>query len=155
MFLCKYCRIYHPYGAFVSGKPLVNPKKTDLDKHQDTDGHRFAVRSFKNDPTAAMRTELKAETIGAIDGTTVAYLSDDFGTVMVLAKQSLFLQHPWLQHDPQENTYFCALCRDLVDQPSLIPNVKKDDLLKHETTECHRQAIMLQLQSKLQPKVVK
>lgn len=43
VFYCKLCRIYHPIGIYVSGKSASNPKKDDLRKHEDTEGHKIAV----------------------------------------------------------------------------------------------------------------
>ncbi len=150
VFLCKYCRVYRPLGVFVAGKPIEDPKQDDLSKHEQTDGHKEAVKSYDKDSNVATRPDLKGSSVGVVDASMVLSYTSNLGSTTSPMRTALTMQFPWLQHDADSDVYLCLPCRECSWRPPGSPNtcshvwsgpVKKDVLEHHEASRPHKLAL--------------
>ena len=152
VFLCKYCRVYRPLGVFVAGKPIEDPKQDELKKHEETEGHKEAVKSYDKDANVATRPDLKGSSIGVVDASMVLSYTSTLGSTASNVRSTLMMHYPWLQHDAQNNVHICLPCRecgwqapgDTTTPVSYVwsGQISKESLEQHDMSKSHRAALV-------------
>ena len=167
VFYCKLCRIYHPIGIFVSGKNTANPKRDDLKKHEETEGHKIALaahtRAGSDGEARLEQHSLDPSNAHIIDITTVFQITQGQGLPMPGASgtsegdasgnkpqaEDLSKLFSWYKIDQTNQTAYCDACKEAgltnpfgLGAPMYV--VMKMDCAVHEKIAEHIEAVKKQ-----------